>query len=130
MQSKCIGCGLWARRSIIRHTEYLLSKEHNKYGWSEQIWTRFSESRPDNHRKGFIQQHSYTNKHYFVTITIFMRNTVPNGQLAGLGVSVYDQDDFEAGVIKRLDEEASCRNTQQQRKFAEKEVRDVQIRIR
>ena len=58
------------------------------------------------------------------------RNVVSDGQLAGLGVSIYSQDELEAGVIKQLDEEAARQNTQQQRKFAEKEIRNVQIKIR
>lgn len=61
---------------------------------------------------------------------MLVRNAVSDNQLAGLGVSVYSQDEFEAGVIKRLDEEVARQNTHQQRKFAEKEIRNVQIKIR
>ena len=47
-----------------------------------------------------------------------------------MGVSVYDQDEFEAGVMKHLDEAAEKQANEQQRKFAEKELVSVERNIR
>lgn len=51
-------------------------------------------------------------------------------ELSGLGVSVYNQDDFEAGVLEQLDREAKKRNAQQQRKFLLKEYSSIKGQIR
>ena len=48
----------------------------------------------------------------------------------GLGVSIYDQQEFEADVMKQFDEEANRQAAEQQRKFAEKELSTVQREIR
>lgn len=47
-------------------------------------------------------------------------------QLDNLGVSVYDQYELEADIMKQFDEEAARQATEQQRKFAEKELTKVQ----
>ena len=46
-----------------------------------------------------------------------------------LGVNVYNQDEFEAGVMRQLDEEASKQAIEQQRKFTEKELQLLQREI-
>ena len=38
-------------------------------------------------------------------------------ELSGLGVSVYNQVEFEAGVLKQIDSEVQRRNAEQDRKF-------------
>ena len=48
----------------------------------------------------------------------------------GLGVSIYDQQEFEADVMKQFDEEATRQAAEQQRKFTEKELSTVQREIR
>ena len=42
-------------------------------------------------------------------------------ELSGLKVNVYDQLEFEAGVLKQIDSEVQRRTAQQDRKFALKE---------
>jgi len=51
-------------------------------------------------------------------------------ELSDLGVSVYDQDDFEAGVLQQIDREVTKRNAEQQRKFLMKEYSNVKHEIR
>ena len=51
-------------------------------------------------------------------------------ELSGLGVSVYNQDDFEAGVLHQLDKEAKKRNAEQKRKFLLKEYSSIKGQIR
>ena len=48
----------------------------------------------------------------------------------GLGVSIYDQQEFEADVMKQFNEEATRQAAEQQRKFTEKELSTVQREIR
>lgn len=51
-------------------------------------------------------------------------------ELSGLGVSVYNQDDFEAGVLEQFDREVQKRNAEQQRKFLLKEYSGIKAQIR
>ena len=51
-------------------------------------------------------------------------------ELSGLGVSVYNQDEFEAGVLQQIDQEVTKRNAEQQRKFLIKEYSSVKHEIR
>ena len=51
-------------------------------------------------------------------------------ELSGLGVSVYNQDEFEAGVLQQIDREVTKRNAEQQRKFLMKEYSSVKHEIR
>ena len=46
-------------------------------------------------------------------------------ELAELGVTVRDREEFEDGLMKQLDREAAKRNIEQQKKFTEKELVDV-----
>lgn len=47
-------------------------------------------------------------------------------ELSGLGVSVYNQLEFEAGVLQQIDSEVQRRNAEQDRKFLRKEYENVQ----
>ena len=51
-------------------------------------------------------------------------------ELSGLGVSVYNQDEFEAGVLQQIDREVTKRNAEQQRRFLMKEYSSVKHEIR
>lgn len=51
-------------------------------------------------------------------------------ELSELGVSVYNQDEFEAGVLQQIDQEVSKRNAEQQKKFLLKEYNRVKHEIR
>lgn len=51
-------------------------------------------------------------------------------ELSDLGVSVYNQDEFEAGVLQQIDREVTKRNAEQQRKFLMKEYSNVKHEIR
>ena len=51
-------------------------------------------------------------------------------ELSGLGVSVYNQDDFEAGVMEQLDKEVQKRNAEQKKKFLLKEYSNIKGDIR
>jgi len=51
-------------------------------------------------------------------------------ELASLGVTVRDREEFEDGVMKQLDREAAKRNAEQQKKFTEKELVDVRKEIK
>lgn len=42
-----------------------------------------------------------------------------------LGVVGYDQNEFEAGILRELDDRADMMAKEQQRKFAMKELRDI-----
>ena len=55
---------------------------------------------------------------------------VEQDELSGLGVSVYNQDDFEAGVLDQLDKEVKKRNAEQQRKFLLKEYSSIKAQIK
>ena len=55
---------------------------------------------------------------------------VEQDELSGLGVSVYNQDDFEAGVLEQLDKEVQKRNAEQQRKFLLKEYSNIKAQIK
>lgn len=46
-------------------------------------------------------------------------------ELGFLGISVFNQDEFEAGVMRQLDEEAARKNVEQRRRFLEKELKQV-----
>ena len=52
------------------------------------------------------------------------------GELSGLGVSVYNQDEFEAGVLHQIDKEVNRQNAEQKRKFLLKEYRSVKSEIK
>jgi len=43
---------------------------------------------------------------------------------------VYNQDEFEAGVLQQIDQEVSKRNAEQQKKFLLKEYNRVKHEIR
>ena len=66
---------------------------------------------------------------YTHTHTYTASSDVQN-ELSGLGVSVYNQDDFEAGVLQQIDREVTKRNAEQQRKFLMKEYSNVKHEIR
>jgi len=51
-------------------------------------------------------------------------------ELAELGVTVRDREEFEDGLMRQLDREAAKRNIEQQKKFTEKELVDVRKEIR
>ena len=51
-------------------------------------------------------------------------------ELSGLGVSVYSQEEFEAGVLQQIDKEVNLRISEQQLKFLAKDYRDVKTDIR
>ena len=51
-------------------------------------------------------------------------------ELSGLGVSVYSQEEFEAGVLHQIDQEVGRRNAEQQKKFVLQEYGTVRQEIR
>ena len=51
-------------------------------------------------------------------------------ELAELGVTVRDREEFEDGLMRQLDREAAKRNIEQQKKFTEKELIDVKKEIK
>ena len=51
-------------------------------------------------------------------------------ELSVLGVSVYNQEDFEAGVLHQIDTEVQRRNTEQQKSFLIKEYNSVQSELK
>ena len=51
-------------------------------------------------------------------------------ELAELGVTVRDREEFEDGLMRQLDREAAKRNIEQQKKFTEKELVDVRKEIK
>ena len=55
---------------------------------------------------------------------------VGESELSALGVSVYSQEEFEEGVMRKLDEEVTRKTNQQMHQFAEKELAAVQRAIR
>lgn len=50
--------------------------------------------------------------------------------LRGLGVSVYNQDEFEAGVLQQIDTEVQRRNKEQEKAFLVKEYNSVQSELK
>ena len=46
-------------------------------------------------------------------------------ELGFLGISVFNQDEFEAGVMRQLDEEATRKNVEQRKRFIEKDLKQV-----
>ena len=50
--------------------------------------------------------------------------------LADLGVNVYDQEELEADIMRQLDETAAQKAAEQQKKFSEKELNQIQITTR
>lgn len=50
--------------------------------------------------------------------------------MSGLGVSVYNQNDFEAGVLEQLDKEVQKRNAEQQRKFLLKDYSNIKAQMK
>lgn len=46
-------------------------------------------------------------------------------ELSGLGVSVYNQLEFEAGVLQQIDSEVQRRTAEQDRKFLLKEYENI-----
>ena len=51
-------------------------------------------------------------------------------ELSGLGVSVYNQVEFEAGVLKQIDSEVQRRNAEQDRKFLLKDYNHIKGEIK
>ena len=51
-------------------------------------------------------------------------------ELSGLGVSVYNQAEFEEGVLRQIDNEVNRKNAEQQRKFAIKEYNTLKQEIK
>lgn len=51
-------------------------------------------------------------------------------ELAELGVTVRDREEFEDGLMRQLDREAAKRNIEQQKKFTEKELVDVRKEVK
>ena len=51
-------------------------------------------------------------------------------ELSGLGVSVYNQLEFEAGVLQQIDSEVQRRNAEQDRKFLLKEYENIKGEIK
>lgn len=45
-------------------------------------------------------------------------------------MSVYNQEEFEAGVLRQIDKEVSRRNAEQKRKFLLKEYSNIRREIR
>ena len=62
--------------------------------------------------------------------TLYLASGEVQNELSGLGVSVYNQDEFEAGVLEQLDREAKRRNAEQHRKFLYKEYSNIKAQIR
>lgn len=56
-------------------------------------------------------------------------NDVQN-ELSGLGVSVYNQLEFEAGVLQQIDSEVQRQKAEQDRKFTLKEYNNVKGEIK
>ena len=50
--------------------------------------------------------------------------------LSGLGVSVYNQEDFEAAVLRQIDTEVQRRNADQAKAFLVKQYNNVQSELR
>lgn len=50
-------------------------------------------------------------------------------ELSGLGVSVYNQLEFEAGVLQQIDSEVQRRNAEQDKKFLLKEYESIKGEI-
>jgi len=57
-------------------------------------------------------------------------STDVNSELSGLGVSVYNQDDFESNVIQQIDNEVQRRNAEQAKTFMVKEYNSIKSDIR
>lgn len=51
-------------------------------------------------------------------------------ELSGLGVNVYNQQEFEAGVLKQIDSEVQRRNAEQDKKFLLKEYGSIKGEIK
>ena len=51
-------------------------------------------------------------------------------ELSGLGVSVYNQQEFEAGVLKQIDSEVKRRNAEQDKKFILQQYSNVKAEIK
>lgn len=66
----------------------------------------------------------------FYDSSLFLVSGSVNDELSGLGVSVYNQDDFEAGVLQQIDSEVQRRNAEQAKTFLMKEYNSVQSDIR
>ena len=79
---------------------------------------------------------NYLKQAFFLTcschVSFSWSTTVGSGdnELSALGVSVYNQQEFEEGLMKKLDEQATRHSNQQAQMFAERELTDIQRAIR
>ena len=67
-----------------------------------------------------------------VSLSFFQAEAVSSevqSELSGLGVSVYNQQEFEAGVLQQIDSEVQRRNAEQDRQFLLKEYSTVKREI-
>ena len=51
-------------------------------------------------------------------------------ELKSLGVKAYNQDDFEAGVLKQIDDEVQRQTKEQDKKFLLKDYNNVKADIK
>lgn len=51
-------------------------------------------------------------------------------ELSELGVNVYNQQEFEAGVLRQIDTEVQRRNVEQDKKFVLKEYNNIKGEIK
>ena len=51
-------------------------------------------------------------------------------ELKSLGVTVYDQEEFEAGILKQIDDEVRRQTSEQDKKFLLKNYSDVKGEIK
>ena len=80
-----------------------------------------------------LNTHNRKNRHGVLIDSSKIKQTTDDdtkNELGFLGISVFNQDDFEEGVMKQLDEESARQNAEQQRKFVEKELKIVRKDIR
>lgn len=77
-----------------------------------------------------------TSKNNYISVTEPMALPTAVGssevqdELSGLGVNVYNQQEFEAGVLKQIDSEVNRRNAEQDKKFVLQEHSNVKTEIK
>lgn len=79
-------------------------------------------------RAHFIGVSSFEINTYFLLYTSATTSDLQS-ELSGLGVSVYDQNEFEEGVLDQINKEFSKRAVEQQKKFLLKEHSNVKKEI-
>lgn len=96
--------------------------------WGQLIWKRLPNlSSPSERSSSETSIHKHTLLHCTQTAS---SGSDVQSELSELGVSVYNQDEFEAGVLQQIDQEVSKRNAEQQKKFLLKEYNSVKHEIR